>query len=142
MVFRFSDFNPPSTMENAVAIASVLGPAHLVLGLSVLLYPKAWHTVMKGFQKDHLTFLPIALIQLAAGLVILHMHHVWTKDVWGLVTLVGWIALFKGAFYFLVPGESIKAMIKYFQSINMIYLGGVIAIVLGVVFSHAAYYAL
>ena len=118
-------------MENAILIASIMGPVYVILGLSILLYAKVWQKVVDKWEKDHFSFFPLAFVMLVLGLIIVRMYNVWEWNIWLIVTLVGWIALIKGAFYMLAPGSWIKATMKLKNQTWIMYLGGLVALVMG-----------
>lgn len=126
-------------MQNAIAIASVLAPIYLVLGLSLLMYAKVWRMVLEKWEKDHYGLLPIMFGTMFMGIIILQMYHSWEWNVWVLVTIIGWIAFIKGALYFLAPGPWITAILKMKNKTWIMYVGGVWAIAIGGVLGYFSY---
>jgi hypothetical protein len=128
-------------MENAVAIASVLGPVWVIVGLSYLLYAKKWQDVARGWTKDHYSLIPMMLIVLILGIIAVRMYNVWEWNVWLLVTLAGWGMLLKGALFILLPGSFFKGMMKAFNKGWVFHLGGLVALVAGGALSYYVYFA-
>jgi hypothetical protein len=128
-------------METAVKIAAVMGPVYLMVGVSVLLYVKPWQQLMQKWEKDHLSLFPLMLVYPIIGLIIIRMYNVWAWDVWVLVTITGWIMLVKGVLYFLLPGNVIKESLKIKSNKLILYLGGIVATVIGAVLSYYVYFA-
>ncbi|MFA6521142.1 MAG: hypothetical protein WCT53_02030 [Candidatus Gracilibacteria bacterium] len=126
-------------MQNAIAIASVLAPVYLVLGLSLLMYAKVWKGIMERWEKDHYGLFSIMFGVMLMGLVMLQMYHSWELNVWVLVTIMGWAAFIKGVSYFLAPGPWITAILKMGSKTWMMYIGGVCSLALGVFLGYYAY---
>lgn len=126
-------------MENAIAIAAVLGPLYLVCGLSLLFYPKAWHMLLDKYEKDHFLMFPLMVLYVVFGVIMVRMYNVWEWNVWLIVTIINWIILFKGVFYMLAPGSWITGVLKMKDNMSLLYLGGVVALVLGGVLSYFVY---
>jgi hypothetical protein len=127
--------------ENAVQIAKIAAPVYLTIGLSVLLYAKAWNTLLDKWRKDHLSLFPLMVLYPVLGLIIINMYNVWEWNVWLLVTLIGWILLVKGVLYFILPGSVIKSMMNMKKNPALIYLGGIAALVMGAVLGYYSYFA-
>lgn len=127
-------------MENALTLSLVMGPMYLVMGLSLLLYAKAWRKLMETWEKDHLSLFPLMFVMGVLGLIVIYMYNVWEWNVWLIVTLVGWILFIKSVGYFLLPGSVLKPLLKLGQNIPLLYVGGVAAVVIGAVLSYYAYY--
>lgn len=128
-------------MEDVMFIASILGPLFVVMGLSLLMYMKAWEKVVAAFQKDHYSMMPIAILNLLLGLWIVNTYSVWDSSVYVLVTFTGWAALVKGVFYMLAPGDWTKTMMKTFNMKAWFIIGGLFMVVAGGLLSHAVYWA-
>lgn len=121
------------------AIAAIMGPAYLAIGLSVLLYAKQWQKLMGKWEKDHFTLFPLMFMMVILGLIVVNMHNVWEWDVSVLVTLVGWGMLLKGLFYMLLPGSVLQWSLRLGQTTGLLYVGGVVGVVVGGVLGYYAY---
>jgi hypothetical protein len=128
-------------MESAMAIAAVLGPVWLIMGLSILFYNEAWQKLHKHWGENHLHLLPLMLMAMVLGLIIMRMYSDWTWNKYILVTLAGWGAFLKGVIYFLAPGSMIKSMLSMGNSKGFLYFGGLVAVIFGAVLTHAVYWA-
>ena len=71
------------------------------------------------------------------GLIIINMYNVWEWNIWLIVTICGWSAFLKSVVYFLLPGSTWRALLKMGK--NMIYLGGLVASVVGAILSYYVY---
>ena len=130
-------------MQNALALAAIIGPYFLIVGLSLLLYTGQWKKVMDGFEKNHFIMLPMAIFAMIFGLVIINIYNIWEWNLYVVITLTGWLAFLKGAFYLLAPGSWIKASLKckLVRSEGFLYFWGALAVVIGVLLTYNAYWA-
>jgi hypothetical protein len=128
-------------MIDSVQLGTVIGPFSLIIGLSVLLYPKVWMKVFDHFSKDHLSFLGLMFLSLLLGLFLVRVHNVWEMNVYVIITLIGWGALLKGAIYFLLPGDMIKSMMKMFKSEGLYVFGGLVWTVAGAALTYQSFWA-
>lgn len=128
-------------MENAVALAAVMGPVYVMVGLSVLLYAKSWQSLLDKWGKDHYSAFTLMLAYAVLGLIVVRMYNVWEGNVWVLVTLTGWAMLLKAVVYFLLPGSTIKSLMALGKNMGLMYLGGLVATVVGAVLSYQVYFA-
>ena len=121
-------------------LAGVLGPLYLIVGLSGLLHSKGWKTLIDKWQKDHLVIFPLMFMYVVGGLIIVNMNNVWEWNLWLVVTLTGWVMLVKGAFYFLAPPSVIASAFEMKKNTALMYLGTVIAIVIGAALTYQVYF--
>jgi hypothetical protein len=128
-------------MENTFLLGAIIGPYFLVMGLSLLLYAKVWLKLMKDIEKNHTSVVIGMALVLLLGLAIIQMHNVWEMNIWVVITAFGWIAFFKGVFYFLTPGSWIKKIIKTFASIELLYCCGLTMTIIGAWMSYLVYIA-
>lgn len=123
-----------------MAIAYVAAPMYLIMGLSVMLYAKQWQKIMNNWSKDHLQIFPLMFLYPILGMIVIGMHNVWEWNVWLIVTIIGWALLLKGAMYFLLPGSTLKKMMKLKDCPTLLYLAGILAIAVGLVLGYHAIY--
>lgn len=114
-----------------VFLAAILGPLYFVLGLSFLVYSKAWMKLFKDLSKNHFHRLPIALAEFILAMVILLTHNAWEPTPWILITLTGWGMLLESVFYLLAPGDTMKTVYKWFANDTFFQVGGVICALIG-----------
>jgi hypothetical protein len=108
-------------METSVLLAKVLGIIYIVLGVGILVNLKALPKMVDDFfNNTGLTFLG-GITTLIFGLVIVAFHNVWLGH-WGLIiTVIGWLAVIKGAILIIRP-QILAAVSRPFQT-NAVLLG-------------------
>lgn len=127
-------------MENAVAVAAVLGPAFLVCGLSKLLYSQSWQRLFEKWSSDHYSLFTLAVFQTLFGLVVVRLYNEWAWNLWLLVTLTGWMNFLMGVFYFLAPGPGVVKMVELGKNKALFYLYAVLEVVVGLVLGYNVYF--
>jgi len=80
-------------MTPSIFIARILGPVLLIIGIGLLLEGDAFRAMAGEFVRDQGL---IYILTLAAGLAILNVHHLWTRDWRVLITIFGWLFLVGG----------------------------------------------
>jgi len=128
-------------MSDQMFLAAIVGPIFLVFGLSLLLYSGVWKKIAEEWGKDHLSMMTLMAFNLVFGLVIINMHNVWEWSPYVLITLTGWAAFLKAVVYFLVPGDSLKKMIKLMNCKCYFQVSGAITALLGAWLSYLVYLA-
>lgn len=124
-----------------MALASIMGPVYLVLGLSILMYNKQWTKLFTIWTKDHFSLFPLMILYIVVGLLSVQMYSVWALNVWVIVTLIGWLILLKGVAFFLVPEKALKAMMNFKNKRGVLYLFSLIAILIGATLTYSVYFA-
>jgi hypothetical protein len=83
-------------MTPSIFIARILGPVLLIIGIGLLLEGDTFRAMAGEFVRDQGLIYLTGLLTLAAGLAILNVHHVWTRDWRVLITIFGWLFLVGG----------------------------------------------
>jgi hypothetical protein len=83
-------------MTPSVFIARILGPVLLIIGIGLLLEGETFRAMAGGFVRDQGLIYLTGILTLAAGLAILNVHHLWTRDWRVVITILGWLFLIGG----------------------------------------------
>ena len=78
-------------MTPSIFIARILGPVLLIIGIGLLLEGDSFRAMAGEFLRDQGLIYVTGILTLAAGLAILNVHHVWTRDWRVLITIFGWL---------------------------------------------------
>jgi hypothetical protein len=81
------------------------------------------------------------LFDCAAGLAIVLTHNVWTANWRMLITLIGWLMLFRGAVRILIPETIMGFAAKAIRNKQLMPIAGAVTGVLGLVFCYFGYAA-
>ncbi|MDH3240412.1 MAG: hypothetical protein OEO83_07080 [Alphaproteobacteria bacterium] len=126
-------------LSAAEIIGRVIGPLYVVAGLGMLINPAAYRRMGQAFMdQPGLTYLGGATA-LAMGLLVLAVHYDFSALYPGAITLLAWIAVFKGAALLLAPQLVMKTWAPVMTSIAGLRAGGVFALALGAYFAAKGY---
>lgn len=115
----------------AELIGRVVGPLYIVVGIGMLINPGAYRRMAQGFiDTPALTYLGGAMA-LGFGLLVLATHNDFSGLFPGLITVLAWIAVIKGAMLLLAPGAVMKPWTPVMTSPAGLRAGGAFALVLG-----------
>ncbi|MFH0834703.1 MAG: hypothetical protein V2A63_04960 [Patescibacteria group bacterium] len=100
---------------DTIALAQILGPVLAAAGIGFLLHPKFYKKIMKDFEAHQgLTYFAGILV-MALGLMLVRNHNIWELSAAGIITVIGWGALIKGAVFLIAPNilfSTSKAILK------------------------------
>jgi hypothetical protein len=83
-------------MTPSIFIARILGPVLLIIGIGLLLEGETFRAMAGEFMRNQGLVYITGILTLAAGLAILNVHHLWTRDWRVLITVFGWLFLIGG----------------------------------------------
>ncbi|HKA65401.1 MAG TPA: hypothetical protein VKD00_06745 [Methyloceanibacter sp.] len=83
-------------MTPSIFIARILGPVLLIIGVGLLLEGDTFRAMAGEFVRDQGLIYITGILTLAAGLAILNVHHLWTRDWRVVITVFGWLFLVGG----------------------------------------------
>lgn len=91
-------------MDLALYLAKVWGLSSVLLCIGLLINKKQLIAIIKHFDGDALSGFLAGVVTLAIGVAQIVGYESWTFDWKGLITLFGWMALFKGVAILFIPG--------------------------------------
>ena len=92
-----------ASMEKSLTIARLVGPVLAAVGIGMLANQATYREMAAQFLGG-LPFIYFSgILALIAGLYILNVHNVWTRDWRSAVTAIGWILTCVGAFRIIAP---------------------------------------
>jgi len=128
-------------MSDQLFLGAIIGPMYLILGLSILIYPKTWVKLVKQFLEDHFKLFGVMFFSIIFGLVIINSFNVWEWSPWVIITITGWAALIKGAVYFLLPGDVYKSLARLVNKKEILLVDSILITAVGVWLSYLVYIA-
>lgn len=113
-------------------LAQVIGIYVLIMGVSVL----TRRQFVMGMVSDLISNKPliyvIAIIELLAGISLVVGHNIWVWSWPVIITIIGWLMVFEGAGFVLLPHKTMKRVVKVCNTKNMYYFWSILVIVMGV----------
>ncbi len=128
-------------MTNSTLIARLMGPVLLIMGLGTALgllgvgmAAGDYTSLMREMANPPLTIL-VGILTLLAGLAIVNAHNLWVSDWRVIITILGWLAIIRGALSLLFPagmqaiGEIIVATTSgpIIAALIILVLGGILS---------------
>jgi hypothetical protein len=112
-------------MDNAVWLATIIGPLLTVVGLWAIIFQ---HDVLKVWQSMKSTpsaFYMSGTMNLLVGLTVLSLYNEWSKEIAVLITLFGWVLVVRGLLAFFFPHTLMRIaerIAKGFQYLSFLLL--------------------
>ena len=119
-------------MDAVLVLARFWGIILLVLCGSILINAKFYVRLVEAFQDESVRFLYFFVVLVIGAVSVSFSLNQWALNLRGLITLLGWGSLLKGAFGVLLPDLSNKIIQKINLSPVVIYPTGVIMLIIGV----------
>ena len=117
---------------NTIIIAQVLGFFFAFVGISMVTNRKNTVAVIEASIQNKAVLWLWGFLATLIGATIVVLNNVWTSGLPLLVTVLGWIALIKGAFILFFPNATVS-LYRKFNKVNTIVFFGIIAFLLGLV---------
>jgi hypothetical protein len=90
-------------MQKSQAIARLIGPVFCAIGIGMLTNQATYRTMAGQFLAGFPFIYISGVLALVAGLAILNMHNVWTRDWRSLITALGWVMSAVGVYRIVAP---------------------------------------
>jgi hypothetical protein len=87
-------------------------------------------------EKSHVMF--TGMLSLIIGLPVIILHNIWTFDVLGLVTFIGWMSVIKGVVRIAFPNFVVQKMKNYKNTESKVWL--IVAVLIGAGLMYCGYY--
>ncbi|MFZ1074943.1 MAG: hypothetical protein WAN50_01040 [Minisyncoccia bacterium] len=124
-------------MDTTSVLAEVLGIIFTVAGLSLLINRKSASGLLDELSRSHGLLWFGGFIALLFGSVLVAVHNSWNSELESLVSIIGWLALLKGAWILVLPDSSVS-LYKKSNTAGVIAFSGFIALLLGLILLYEA----
>ena len=126
----------------SIAIARVLGPLFLLIGLGALINMGYMREMVDEFSKgkQHFCMMGFGIVQFLVGMFLVTSHNIWVANWTVLITIIGWGALIKGVIALLFPRVALSMMTSLKGQSWWVPVAGIVALVIGGVFSYYGFY--
>ncbi len=110
-------------------IARVLGPFFFLIGLAIILHIGKLQLIMKHFISNRALMMYAGAINLLFALMIIAAHNYWDPRWYLVITLIGWLVLFKALFRLFFPEKDTSFSKKFSTTQGALWTGWVMIIV-------------
>ncbi len=90
-------------METSILIARILSICYLAFALGIVVNGKYYQRELPKLVASATIVLYGGFMAIVFGLLILHNNNTWESDWTTIITVIGWIALFKGVLLLVFP---------------------------------------
>jgi hypothetical protein len=90
-------------MHQSLTIARLVGPVLSAIGIGMLVNQDVYRQMAGQFLAGYPYIYFSGILALVAGLYILNVHNVWTRDWRCVITAIGWFITCVGVFRLLAP---------------------------------------
>jgi len=134
---------PDGRMTNSTVIARLMGPVLLFMGIGAVIgllgrFPEGYVGVLREINNQSATLI-LGMFALLAGLAIVNVHNLWVSDWRVIITILGWLAIVRGALSLLFPNKMYGIGETILASRSGTMSGAVIVLVLGGILSWMGY---
>ncbi len=124
-------------MPLSILIAKILALTYISAGIGALSGQITFAKMVEDFEKSQaLTFMS-GFITLVLGALVVQYHNIWVKDWTVLVTVVGWMTLFKGIRLMAFP-QSMSFFKSWYKNTKA---WGFLMIALGILFGYFGFFS-
>ena len=116
-------------MSLTTYLAEIFGLYMALLGVFMLVRKQAMIDLMAAFGESRPLIYVLATLRVLIGLAIILAHNRWTDMLPAAVTLLGWITLLRGVILLVLPHQTERKALIFFQRSGPYYAIALIAIV-------------
>jgi len=122
-------------------LSRLIGLYCILAALSMMTRREATLATVTALVQNPSMMLTLGVITLAAGLAMVLAHNIWSGGaVAVVVTIVGWITLFKSLLFLFLPPEMAAGLyLRELHYQQLFYLYGTISLVLGVYLTYSGF---
>jgi hypothetical protein len=125
-------------MYISIVLAQIFGIVFFVLGLSML-FNKKWTSVaVEELTKNQGSLWIGGLVALFMGAIIVALNNSWTSGLPLFVTIIGWLALLKGAVILIFPNFTVSYYGKMNKG-NVFVWGGFVILIISLFLLYGAF---
>jgi|SRR5215207_243740 len=87
----------------SIFLAKLVGPLFVAMGLGLLVNQSVYTQMAEQFLGSYALIYLSGLLALVAGLAMINVHNVWTREWRVIITVFGWLAVIGGLFRIVLP---------------------------------------
>lgn len=126
-------------MQTSIFIAKLLGPVLVIATLGMLFNAKLIRGIAREVVGSLALLYVFGFIDLIGGIAVVLVHNRWVWDWPVIITILGWIAIVRGAVRMLWPDQVKKFATKALRNENVLMVAGIVMLILGAVLCYFGY---
>lgn len=119
-------------MELSLFLGRLFGFYLIAVGLSCLVQREGASSLVKMVMKEPGFLYFSGAVNILIGLALVISHNVWVAAWPVVITVIGYLSLFKGLAYLLIPFESHKKYLKFFSNDTRLMWLGMLVLAVGI----------
>jgi len=123
-------------------VFQLLGLAYLAAGLGMLINPKFYKRMIDQMLDSPAVIYVSGFMTLAVGYLLIAFYSTWGVNLRLILTVIGWIALFKGLSCIILPELLIKVSRGFMRSEKTVLGAGAVMTALGIVMMYVGFFAI
>jgi uncharacterized protein YjeT (DUF2065 family) len=128
-------------MQTSIFIAKLLGPVLVIATLGMLFNAKLIRAIAREVVGSLALLYVFGFIDLIGGIAVVLVHNRWVWDWPVIITILGWVAIVRGAVRMLWPDQVKKFATKALRNENTMMIAGIVMLILGAVLCYFGYRA-
>lgn len=124
-------------MEYSIFFIKFYGYLFFLIGAGLLISKEGRDAIL-SVSTDKSFIILSGFVSLLVGLPVIILHNIWTADVVGFITFMGWISTLKGVVRLAKPSFVVDKMKRYSERDSKVWL--IVATLLGLGLMYAGYY--
>jgi hypothetical protein len=124
-------------MELSIVVAKILALVYISSGIAALSGKISFNKMVEEYERSQgLTFLS-GFVTIVIGVFLVEYHNIWVRNWTVLITVIGWLSLFKGVMLIAFP-QSILMFSRWRRNTFRL---GILMIIFGLVFGYFGFIA-
>lgn len=127
-------------MDTTIFLAQLWGPILLAIGIGIILSRQYYVNIYSDIEKEPFAALIFGIVGMAAGIVHIGVHNIWSTAPQFIVSLLGWGLLSKGVVFATIPRFS-AGMGKWAVGAKLLPPASLLVLVVGSYLTWFAYFS-
>jgi len=126
-------------MELSLLLAKIFGIYFIIEGILLILRTKMIRQMVDDFVKSSPMVYIAGFVLTILGLILVLSHNVWAWQ-WELaITILSWLLLLKGVFYFFSSKRFLGKLVHTFDHRGVYLVGGLLTLVAGIMLAYVGF---
>lgn len=118
-------------MDLSHQLAQIIGALFVVVGIGLILNGSYYRQMLAQFLKNDGLYYFSGALAFVIGMAMVLNHNIWTSDWRSLVTVIGWLSLFKGTMRLVFPQAGFRLASAIMSSTWLTVLGALVLFAAG-----------
>ena len=126
--------------STTIFLAQLIGPTLIAAAIGFLAHPKFYKRIMKDYEAHEGLSYTTGMIVMLTGIAGVVNHNIWEWSAAGIITLLLWGALIKGATFLIVPNWLFEISNSMLKNKTLMQIAMVIMLIAGAYLSYVGFF--